>query len=51
MSNPQSRVLRELGERFRAIEGARSETRSVLDVLEREVESLLDAHRARSRGE
>ena len=41
-------LLKEIDKRFRQIPGARLERRSILNVLEREVESLRDAHVARS---
>jgi hypothetical protein len=48
MTFPRARVLKEIYDRFRQIPGARAETRSLADVFEREVDSLRDAHRARS---
>jgi ankyrin repeat protein len=43
----ESQTLHDLDRRLRAIPGARTETRPLADVFEREIAWLLDAHRAR----
>jgi hypothetical protein len=43
-----SEALRDLDSALRAIPGARAETRTILEVFERETAWLIDAHRARS---
>lgn len=48
MTSARFTPLRELGALFQQIPGARTETRTVPDVCDREVAVLLDAHRARS---
>ena len=48
MPSLQSLTLRDLDHLFRNLPGARSEARSLLDVVERELTAFRDAHRARS---
>jgi ankyrin repeat protein len=43
-----SAALRELGRMLRAIPGARTERRTIVEVFEREIAWLVEAHRARS---